>query len=293
MRRPHLLQHIHDARVALQAVAAQVGQHHAAAHGVHAQKHRRLGPVARYSDAFRRGRAGGREAEYAFLPLREGNPEAFHQAKRHIQIGSADDGAGYGERGGRRRAVRGDGMGQRDQQAGGKLAGAGAVHLIAACGQKAAYLHHRKPVRSDGRARHAASGLPDQRLKGVQRPAEQRRFHQKAHCLSPREKRGNQHAQGGGTGMHMALCRRRVCDGLAGRRRGRHDQRAILQAHFTAQGAHAVDHGQGIVAKRCGKAVQAAFAAPQGSQEQRPVRLALGRGNRRAPAEARGIKGDG
>lgn len=34
----HLLQHIHDARVALQAVAAQVGQHHAAAHGVHAQK---------------------------------------------------------------------------------------------------------------------------------------------------------------------------------------------------------------------------------------------------------------
>ena len=66
----HLLQHIHDARVALQAVAAQVGQHHAAAHGVHAQKHRRLRPVARYSDAFRRGRAGGREAEYAFLLLR-------------------------------------------------------------------------------------------------------------------------------------------------------------------------------------------------------------------------------
>lgn len=63
--------------------------------------------------------------------------------------------------------------------------------------------------------------------------------------------------QGGGTGMHMALCRRRVCDGPAGRRRGRHNQRAILQAHFTAQGAHAVDHGQGIVAKRCGKAVQA------------------------------------
>lgn len=75
-------------------------QHHAAAHGVHAQKHRRLRPVARYSDAFRRGRAGGREAEYAFLTLREGNPEALHQAKRHIQIGPADDGAGYGERGG-------------------------------------------------------------------------------------------------------------------------------------------------------------------------------------------------
>ena len=86
----HLLQHIHDACVALQAVAAQVGQHHAAAHGVHAQKHRRLRPVARYDDAFRRGRAGGREAEYAFLLFGERNPKALHQAQRHIQIGPAD-----------------------------------------------------------------------------------------------------------------------------------------------------------------------------------------------------------
>ena len=221
-------------------------------------------------------------------------PEALHQAKRHIQIGPADDGAGYGERGGRAR-IRVDGMGQRDQQAGGKLAGAEPSTVIGGLRAKSRFTSTTASARAGcrRRARHAASGLPDQRLKGVQRPAEQRRFHQKAHCLSPREKRGNQHAQGGGTGMHMALCRRRVCDGLAGRRRGRHDQRAILQAHFTAQGAHAVDHGQGIVAKRCGKAVQAAFAAPQGSQEQRPVRLALGRGNRRAPAEARGTKGDG
>ena len=184
-------------------------------------------------------------------------------------------------------------MRQRDEQAGGKLTGTGAVHLIASRGQKAAHLHRRQPVRPGGRARHAAPGLPDQRLKGVQRAAEQRGLHTKAHGLSPHEKRGNQHAQRGGAGLHMALDRGRTFDGLAGRRRGRHDQRAILRAHLTAQGTHAVNHGQGIIAKRCGKTVQTAWTATEGSQQQRPVRLALGRRNRRASSEARGIKGNG
>ena len=184
-------------------------------------------------------------------------------------------------------------MRQRNEQAGGELAGTGTVYLIVPRWQKATDLHRGQPIQPGGRADHTPPGLPDQRLKGVERAAEQRGLHPKAHRLSPREKRGNQHAQRGGAGPHMALGRGRVFCGLAGRRRGRHHQRAALRAHLTAQGAHAVDHGQGIVAERRGKTVQAAFATAQGSQKQGPVRLALGRGDRRASAEARGIKGNG
>ena len=168
----------------------------------------------------------------------------------------------------------------------------GAVHLVAACGQKAAY--PPPPQTRPVRRACASCGL---RPAG---PAAQKASSGRRNSAgSIRKRTACPRVRNAGISMRRAAAQ--ACTwhsaagasvtGLPGGGAGRHNQRAILQAHFTAQGAHAVDHGQGIVAKRCGKAVQGGIRRAPGQPGAAPGAPRSWQGEPpRSPAEARGDK---